>query len=173
MAGISYFTPDDFHIGQGQRGPLLCIKDPRLTLVYFYSPKAQDCEPFTNTIISCPGNIIGAQFAMVNIGQKQLAIYKLSLGTIMPIDVVPYIVLYFNGKPYMRYSGPPDIAEIAAFIKELAVRVKDNAPVTKNMGVCPPNVGVGGQGKAKIPAYCVGKPVDDDNTFMAYGDAYG
>lgn len=169
MAGISYFTPEDFYIGQGQRGPLLCIKDNRLTLVFFFSNRCQSCAQFSEVILNCPGNIVGAQFAMVNVAQRDLAIYKMSLGTIMALDTVPFIVLYFNGKPYMRYSGAPNIREIATFINDLSVRIKSSAPVNKDIGMCK----VPADSKARIPAYCVGRPADDDDNFSTYGAAYG
>ena len=32
----------------------------------------------------------------------------MSKKSISPITVVPYVILYVNGKPYMRYQGPQD-----------------------------------------------------------------
>ena len=54
----------------------------------------------------------------------------MSRNSIAPITVVPYVILYVNGKPYMRYQGPQDIKEIARFIIDIS---KSLSGKTKNL----------------------------------------
>ena len=44
----------------------------------------------------------------------------MSNDTITPLTYVPYIILYYNKKPYMRYDGPHDFVEIQQFVYEVA-----------------------------------------------------
>jgi len=37
--------------------------------------------------------------------------------TNMPITYLPFIVLYYDGTPYARYDGPPDVGEMMSFIQ--------------------------------------------------------
>ena len=49
--------------------------------------------------------LTGCQFGMINVN-KNKNIIRLSKQTISQITFVPYIILFINGKPFMRYDGP-------------------------------------------------------------------
>ena len=66
-----------------------------------------------------PGTISGCQFGMINVS-KNKEIVRTSKDTIAPITYVPYIILYHNGRPYMRYDGPANQNDIQNFIVEVA-----------------------------------------------------
>jgi len=95
----------------------------------------------------------------------------MSRNTIAPIQVVPYMILYVNGKPYMRYKGPQDAKEIARFIVEVSQQARKNSKRNPKL-----------QSKIKkdpgsgIPAYTIGKPLfgeNDDVCYLEFKKAYG
>jgi hypothetical protein len=96
----------------------------------------------------------------------------MSRETIAPIKVVPYVILYVHGKPYMRYKGPQNAKEIARFIVEVSQRAQQSARRTGNTKLeskikKDPNGG--------IPAYTIGKPLcgpDDEVCYLEFKKAY-
>lgn len=94
----------------------------------------------------------------------------LSRKTIAPIKEVPYIVLYVNGKPYMRYKGPQDAAEIGRFIVEVSKNVQNNQSFSKD------DKRIIKEDTKGIPAYTIGIPLcgpDDKVCYLKFNNAYG
>ena len=77
----------------------------------------------------------------------------MSRESIAPIKVVPYIILYINGKPYMRYQGPQDAGEIARFIVEVSQKIQSKQSFTKE------DKNIKQSKKGRIPAYTIGTPL--------------
>ena len=94
----------------------------------------------------------------------------MSRKTIAPIKVVPYIILYVNGRPYMRYKGPQDPKEIARFIVEVSQKVQGDQKFTKE------DKHIENDPAGGIPAYTIGKPLcgtDSDVCYLEFDEAYG
>ena len=93
----------------------------------------------------------------------------MSRSTIAPIKVVPYIVLYINGKPHMRYNGPYVAEEIGRFIVEVARKVQSQDTTEKDQTSKEDH-------RDGIPAYTIGHPLcgpDDKVCYLEFDDAYG
>jgi hypothetical protein len=92
----------------------------------------------------------------------------MSRSTIAPIKVVPYIVLYINGKPHMRYNGPYVAEEIGRFIVEVARKVQSQETTEKDERIKE-------DPRGGIPAYTIGHPLcgpDDKVCYLEFDDAY-
>ena len=92
----------------------------------------------------------------------------LSRETIAPIKVVPYILLYVNGRPYMRYNGPHKIEEIGRFVIEVSQKIQKNESTDKLENVKQSE-------KNKIPSYTIGKPLcgpDNKVCYLEFDSAY-
>jgi hypothetical protein len=92
----------------------------------------------------------------------------MSKDTISPISYVPYIVLYIQGKPFMRYNGPHDAEEIKRFVIEVANKIQSKQTFSSENVKEPQN----GKG---IPEFSIGKPLcgqDDDVCYLNFNDAY-
>ena len=92
----------------------------------------------------------------------------MSKDTIAPIGYVPYIVLYIQGKPFMRYNGPHDGQEIRRFVIEVANKVQSKQKFSPEV--------VKDNAKGGIPEYCIGHPLcgeDDKVCYLPFDDAYG
>jgi len=90
----------------------------------------------------------------------------MSRETIAPISFVPYIVLYINGRPYMRYQGPHSASEIGRFVFEVSQKIQNKQPFSKEEVKEDPRGG--------IPAYTIGKPLcgDENVCYLEFQTAY-
>jgi hypothetical protein len=170
MSGLLFLTAEDFQLFRGTKGNIMGTTIPGFSLILFYSTQCSHCQTLIPIFKKLPGTVGGCQFGMINVSHNKSCI-MMSRKTIDPIQVVPYIILYVNGKPYMRYKGPQDAKEIARFIVEVSQRAqqsikrtaKTEAKIRKNP-------------KGGIPAYTIGKPLcgpDDDVCYLEFNNAYG
>lgn len=169
MSGLLFLTSDDFQLQRGSKGNILCTNIQGFSLVLFYSTQCSHCQTLIPIFKRLPGSVGGCQFGMINVSHNRQCVMA-SRETIAPIKEVPYIVLYVNGKPYMRYQGPNDAKEIGRFIVEVARKVQANQSFNRD------DQRVKEDPKGGIPAYTIGKPLhgpDDKVCYLEFNDAYG
>lgn len=169
MSGLLFLTSEDFQIKKGTKGTVLATNIQGFSLVLFYSTQCEHCQSLIPIFKKLPGTIGGCQFGMINISQNKSCIIA-SRETIAPIQVVPYIILYINGKPYMRYQGPHDIKEIIRFIVEVSKKVQEKPSFVKKDNNITKN-----NKDNTIPAYTIGKPLcgEEDVCYLEFNTAYG
>lgn len=165
MSGLLFLTHEDFSIGKSDDGPILCNSIKGLSLILFYSTQCTYCQKFIPIFKRLPGSINGCQFGMINISQNKPTVL-MSRQTISPITYVPLIILYFNGKPYMIYTGPYDENEIKRFVIEVANSIINRQKIVNEEKV--KNTGKG------IPEYTIGHPLcgDDERCYLEFDEAY-
>ena len=179
MSGLLFLTTEDFHISKGNNGNIMCTNIPGFSLILFYSTQCEHCQNLIPIFKQLPGNLGGCQFGMINISHNKQCIL-MSRDTIAAIKVVPYIILYINGKPYMRYQGPQNIKEISRFIMEVASKVQENnKTISKNdqsqNQQQQQNQSHISNKKNTIPAYTIGRPLigeDDNICYLDFNEAY-
>ena len=152
MSGLLFLTSEDFQLSKGTKGNIMCNHIPGFSLILFYSTQCEHCQSLIPIYKTLPGSIGGCQFGMINVSHNKTCI-MMSRESIAPINVVPYIILYINGKPYMRYQGPHDIQEISRFIVEVSNTIKNKQTFTKDDKRIKQDPGNG------IPAYTIGRPL--------------
>ena len=162
MSGLLFLTTQDFHITEGTRGKLLAHSIPEFSLILFYSTQCQYCQKIIPLFKKLPGYIRGCQFGMLNVS-KNKAIVHMSANTIAPIEYVPYIILYSDGKPFMRYEGAHDGQSIKNFIVEVNKRIQHKQQFSKEQS-----------SQKNIPAYTIGKPLygDTERCYLEFNSAY-
>jgi thiol-disulfide isomerase/thioredoxin len=133
MSGLLFLSSNDFVILKGLKGDILCNFIPGISLIMFYSNSCENCKNLIPIFKQLPGNISGCQFGLVNLSQNK-NIIEMSFNTITPIEFVPYIVLFNDGKPFIRYTGPHNIKCLTQFIVEIAGTIK-----SRNKGINRPN----------------------------------
>lgn len=165
MSGLLFLTSDDFITSKGTKGPILCHSIPGFSLILFYSNQCPHCKMLIPIFKCLPGTIGGCQFGMLNVGANKDCI-RMSKETIAPINYVPYIVLYINGRPFMRYQGPYDQNEIKRFVIDVAQKVQNKQKFSDDKVKEDPRGG--------IPQYTIGHPLygDDDVTYLEFDTAY-
>lgn len=170
MSGLLFLTSEDFNIQKGTKGSILCTNIQGFSLILFYSTHCEFCKTMIPIFKRLPGTIGGCQFGMINVSQNKKCIV-MSRQTSSPITEVPYILLYINGKPFMRYKGPHDAREISRFIVEVSQKIQNgnNQNFDKN------DQRIKQDPKSDIPAYTIGHPLcgpDDDVCYLEFEEAY-
>jgi thioredoxin-like negative regulator of GroEL len=166
MSGLLFLSSEDFKLIKGTKGNIMCTSLPGISLILFYSTQCSHCQSLIPIFKTLPGTVSGCQFGMINVSHNKNCVI-MSRDTIAPIKVVPYIILYAHGKPYMRYQGPQDVKEIARFILEVSKNIQNKQPISndnKNIKTS----------KNSIPAYTVGKPLYglDNECYLEFDNAY-
>ena len=122
------------------------------------------CKKLLPIFNKLPEKVGGCNFAKVNVSQAR-GVLRLSKTTISPIEFVPYIIFYVNGKPYMRYNGPPEMKEIQSFVVEVANNIQNK------QNFSPDKIK---DAEKDIPEYTIGKPLcgNGEGCYVHYDDAY-
>jgi thiol-disulfide isomerase/thioredoxin len=171
---IIYLNSNDFFVGEGSKGKVLCTNIKELVFVMFHadSDKCKYCEEAVPQFRQLPHAISSCRFAFVNLNNN-LDIVKMANETIAPFSYVPYMILYVNGRPFIRYDGDRNVKDMADFVIEVISRLKSNvntkfsnAPVKKI------------KQENEIPPYTIAIPysvVCDDDAgvcYLKYDEAY-
>ncbi len=168
MSGLLFLQACDFSVQSGQKGDIVCNNIRGISLILMYSTKCQHCQRLIPIFKRLPGTIGGCQFGMINVSQET-DIVLMSRNSISPIKYVPLIILYVNGKPFIRYDGPHTEENIRQFLMEVTSKLQakekfSNAEKSKD----------GGKNSREIPEYTVGFPLygDEDEFYLEFEEAY-
>jgi len=164
MSGLLFFSSDDFNISKGNKGDILCHSVPGFSLVLFYSKQCEHCQALIPIFKNLPGTVGGCQFGMLNVSINKKCV-MMSNSTITPIQYVPYIVLYVNGRPFMKYNGPHNAQEIINFIVEVSKKVQSKQSFNSDAVKEDP--------KGAIPEYCIAHPKSNKVCYLEFDEAYG
>jgi thiol-disulfide isomerase/thioredoxin len=150
MSGLLFLTHDDFGIRKTEKGPVMGTNIPGFSLILFYSTHCEHCKELIPIFKRLPGTMGGCQFGMINVSTNRPCV-EMSQSTIAPIKYVPYIVLYFNGEPFMMYKGIYRDDEIRKFVIEVANNIQKKQQFSKEK--------VKENTEEGIPKYCTGHPI--------------
>jgi hypothetical protein len=133
-------SEDDFYITQGTKGKILVTQIPGISFILFHADagKCQHCEIVIPQFKQLARSelMTGCKFYLCNLSRNQNLI-RMSAQTIAPFEYVPYMLLYFDGRPIARYDsddGEFDINDCAEFLQEMIKRLqsKKNFIQSKN-----------------------------------------
>ena len=165
MSSLLFLTNDDFYLTNGQKGKILCHDIKGFAFILFYSTQCVYCQNLIPIFKCLPDLVVGCHFGMINVSNNRAVIEK-ARDSITPITYVPYMILYINGKPFMRYDGPNEENSIRQFIMEVSQKIQDsnNNKFVENQIMS----------KSEIPEYTIGKPLygDDERSYLEYNCAY-
>ena len=122
---IQNLTELNFGIQKGKKGPLLFNDIEGISCVLFYKNDCKYCEELKPHYIMLPYEVPLCKFLAINLDVNKKVV-AMSKNTIMPFKYVPQIILYLNGKPFLRYDGPRDNKNMSKFINEVVSRMKTN-----------------------------------------------
>jgi thioredoxin-like negative regulator of GroEL len=126
MSGLLFLTSDDFNLIKSEKGNIMKLNNiPGFSLILFYSTKCDHCTHIIPIFKKLPSILGGCNFGMININNNKECI-MMSRQSITNINVVPYIILYIDEKPYMRYEGSYTEKEISNFIIKISTEIKNN-----------------------------------------------
>jgi thiol-disulfide isomerase/thioredoxin len=166
MSGLLFLQACDFSIQSGQRGDIVCNNIRGISLILMYSTKCQYCQRLIPIFKKLPGSIGGCQFGMINV-TTETDIVLMSKNSISPIKYVPLIILYVNGKPFIRYDGPHTEQDIRSFLLEVTSKLQTKEKFGSDKIKESNN-------SREIPAYTVGIPLygDDEVSYLEFDEAY-
>lgn len=160
---LLYLSADDFNVQRGTNGNILCQSIRGVSLVMFYSTKCAHCKTLLPIFRALPRALPGVHFGIINVMNERDIIRKASQ-TITPIEYVPLIILYYNGRPYMLYKGEYNIEYLKRFIVEVVNNIRQKQKFSTGKVVATKN---------KIPGYSIGIPVSDESVcYLEMGNAY-
>jgi len=171
MNNLYHLTGEDFFLEQGSDGrKLLCIDAKGLVLVCFHvnSDRCAHCEDAIPEFKRLPQRIGNCKFALANLSANPDLI-KMSKLSKAPIEYVPFIILYVNGRPFLKYNGERTTQDMAEFVQEVVQKLQ-----TKQQFIEQKNIKI----ESDIPAYSVGLPynvVCDEEKgvcYLSYESAY-
>jgi len=114
---LLFLTKDDVQlVKNGDGKEVLRHKIRGYSLVFFYSMKAEACGQYIPIFKNLPNKISGCQIGMFNVASDSQSIQLCK----RMFDYVPFIALYFDGVPFLEYTGPPDEKTICDFIIQVA-----------------------------------------------------
>lgn len=164
MSSLLFLTVDDFYL-HNEVYSYLCTNIRGISLVLFYSTQCPHCQSLIPLYKNLPDQISGCQFAMLNVSTPlNRKIVSMSKTTVSPIEYVPYIIMYVNGRPHMRYDGPKSFDEIRKFIFAMSKAIQNKLVFTENVSQAD---------KRKIPEYTIGVPLSEGRYYLEYDEAYG
>jgi len=171
MNNLYHLTGEDFFLEQGSDGKkLLCIDAKGLVLVCFHvnGDRCAHCEDAIPEFKRLPQRIGNCKFALANLSANPDLI-KMSKMSKAPIEYVPFIILYVNGRPFLKYNGERTTQDMAEFVQEVVQKLQ-----TKQQFIEQKNIKI----ESDIPAYSVGLPynvVCDEEKgvcYLSYESAY-
>ena len=165
MSGLLFCTNEDFFIQNIKDQNVLSCNIDGFSFILFYSTQCKFCKQLVPIFKSLPGTIGGCKFGMLNISKNKEIIQK-SIHSSTEIKYVPLMILYIDGKPFMRYDGPLDKQSILEFIVNVANSIQDKQNFSENKEIVQP--------KKEIPEYCIGRPLCGKNNrcYVKYDNAY-
>jgi thiol-disulfide isomerase/thioredoxin len=110
---MEYYTDREFYIDKGLRGLVLCTRAKELVLMMFEKPGCPYCTGAKPILARLAEHWAGTlRVRSVNL-HTYPSLIDMSQQTIAPLTMVPTIILYTNGRPYVMYDG--DITEPGLF----------------------------------------------------------
>lgn len=167
MSGLLFLQACDFSVQSGQRGDIVCNNIRGISLILMYSTKCQYCQNLIPIFKRLPGTIGGCQFGMINV-TTETDIVMMSRNSISPIKYVPLIILYVNGKPFIRYDGPHTENDIRGFLIEVTNKLQTKEKFSGDKST------KDSKNNREIPSYTVGVPLygEEDDFYLEFDEAY-
>jgi hypothetical protein len=135
---VANLSTDDFMLSQSSKGgKILCTEIPGISFVLFHADRCHNCEnviPYFKQM-SRSELLTGCKFALCNLARNP-ALIKMSSQTVAPFEYVPYMMLYYDGRPIARYEtdddedfNPQDCLE---FLQEMIKRLQSKKHFIQN-----------------------------------------
>ncbi len=119
---------DHFYLEDGKKGKLLCTSQKDLLFVFFYKGdgSCKSCKEMMPEFQQLAKYVPEIKYAVVNVDEQKDVIRK-SLKSISPIKYVPYLIVFAQNKPFLRYDGGKTLNDMVAFLKDLLARIPKSA----------------------------------------------
>ena len=159
MSAISPLASKDFIVAD----KILQLRSQVCALVMFYSTRCPACTDALPVFKAITSTVQGCRYGMINVTNEPDVVY-MSKQTANEIRYVPIIVLYYQGKPVLQYTGKITIEDLRKFLMSTLTQLANGGSRPKQAPVKP---------EETIPAYAGGKPVcRGDVCYLNFDTAY-
>lgn len=122
-------TQNDFYVDNVQkRNPdpnapqqkVLRTSQKGIIFTFFHldDEACDNCKLLKPEFMKLPNIIPQINYALVDL-KAYPGIAKKTIGTVAPITYVPYLIVFVDGRPFLRYDGGKSSTEMAQFLREL------------------------------------------------------
>ena len=117
---ILHLTNNDFYVDNGKKGKVMCTTQKDILFAFFHlnDNECSNCTTMIPEFVNVAKRLPQIKYALVNLS-KYPEIFKKTVDTIAPIKYVPYLIIFVNNRPFLRYDGGKSSSEMYEFIKEL------------------------------------------------------
>ena len=133
MVATLYLSSSDFEIKEDDNILKMCTKIPGMSMICFYSTQCEHCADLVPIFKQLPLMHQGCQFGLINVGKhRNHNIIQASQQTNTPLTHVPFIIMYINGYPYMKFDDNPTPENLIKFIKHVSDEQKQTLSFTND-----------------------------------------
>lgn len=116
-------SDSDFFVGQGKNGQLLFNNLGGLSMTFFYSPDCKKCPEYLSMYRELPKYVDNCKFSVANVKKHNLIRAK-AKNTLNPIEYVPLVIMFYEGKPFTQYTGKRTLENLVEFIRNVMMEMK-------------------------------------------------
>ena len=150
-----FLTPNDFAI---QNGELVKLNDQGYSFVFFFTTNCQWCDDVKPAFNDLSKMIRGVNFAYMDVAQNKWQLINMSHMTSTPIEYVPLLLLFANGRQIAQFFHDEDnpknnIPKMQNFIMINTRQTQSTRIRGGSSSIGPPQ-----GGGSDIPAYSIGIP---------------
>jgi len=125
MNRIIQLSDKEFTLNPTKKGQSLCLLIKGISFVMFYSSKCGSCKNVMPILNQLSRKINSCKFCIINVDTFP-SIIQASQHTISPITYVPDLILYVNGKPFLKYQGNKTEQDMGNFVMSVINKLNEN-----------------------------------------------
>ena len=163
-----FLTPNDFAI---QNGELVKLNDQGYSFVFLFTTDCRWCDDVKPAFNYLSRMIRGVNFAYMDVSQNNWQLRDMSLWTGTPIEYVPLLLLFANGRQIAQFFQDEDNPQnnILKMQNFILVNTKDqSARIGGGSSSGPPSQG----GDSNIPAFGIPGNFATRKVCKLYNNAY-
>lgn len=124
-------TDKEFTLNQTKKGYTLCNTIKGISFGVFYSSNCPHCKVALSIVNSLSKKANICNFFIINVDTYK-NIVDMSQKTISPIKYVPDMILYVNGRPFLKYTGVKTENDVGNFIANVIKQLQSNKNFNNN-----------------------------------------
>ena len=126
MNNLFYLGSRDFSVDEAPKGKVLVNNQKGIMFCLFHADmnKCQYCMEAIPELKKLSLKMPGVKFGLCNLNRDQ-DVYYMSTQTIAPIERVPYMILYVQGRPLMSYDGEKRADAMMNFLGDVVSRLNN------------------------------------------------
>jgi thiol-disulfide isomerase/thioredoxin len=115
----------------GQQKRVMVLQVPGVVLVMFKTRECPSCKSFEPTFVQLSNNDNRVVYAVADLTANR-NIGMMSMNSTTPLQKVPMLIIYNEGRPYAKFNGKRDIPSLKAFISKALIAINGGGAQPSN-----------------------------------------